>query len=79
MMSAPQARRREVTAGLLFAFAGGAALVVGSRYERGTTQSVHDAPQHSYTRALLSAAPVPDPVEQRRRREAWRQQRDTMA
>ena len=40
MIRALRARSRDVTAGLLFAFAGAAALVVGSRYERGTTQSM---------------------------------------
>ncbi|MFO1159399.1 MAG: ATP-binding cassette domain-containing protein [Reyranellaceae bacterium] len=51
----------------------------GEIVERGATQQIHDEPQHPYTRALLAAAPVPDPVEQRRRRALWRQQREAAA
>ena len=58
MRSAPQARRREVTAGLLFAFAGAAALVVGSRYERGTTQSMGSGYVPMLVGALLCALGV---------------------
>ena len=36
--------------------------------EAGSTRQVCEDPSHPYTRALLAAAPVPDPVEQRRRR-----------
>ena len=54
-------------------------LYKGEIVEHGDTQVVHEAPQHSYTRALLSAAPVPDPKEQRRRREAWRIQREMIS
>ena len=54
-------------------------LYKGEIVEHGDTQAVHEAPRHSYTRALLSAAPVPDPKEQRRRREAWRRQKEMIA
>ena len=50
----------------------------GEIVERGETQALHDQPQHPYTRALLAAAPVPNPAEQRRRREVWRRQREAM-
>ena len=54
-------------------------LYKGEIVERGETQSLHDRPRHPYTRALLSAAPVPNPVEQRRRREAWRRQKEEIS
>jgi len=50
-------------------------LYKGEIVEQGETEHVHTAPRHRYTRALLAAAPVPDPIEQRRRREAWRHER----
>jgi ABC-type oligopeptide transport system ATPase subunit len=49
-----------------------AVLYRGEIVEQGDTLQVHDAPHHAYTQALLSAAPVPDPLVQRVRREAWR-------
>ncbi len=51
-------------------------LYKGEIVEQGNSQAVHAAPRHSYTQALLSAAPVPDPKEQRQRREAWRRQKE---
>ena len=54
-------------------------LYKGEIVEHGDSQAVHEAPKHSYTRALLSAAPVPDPKEQRQRREAWRRQKEMIA
>jgi len=41
----------------------------GRIVEEGLTNQVCSSPRHSYTRALIAAAPVPDPVEQRRKRE----------
>lgn len=38
----------------------------------GSTDAVLDDPQQDYTRMLLAAAPVADPVRQAARREAWR-------
>ncbi|MEY4906634.1 MAG: Oligopeptide transport ATP-binding protein OppF [Pseudomonadota bacterium] len=49
-----------------------AVLYQGEIVEHGDAAQVHDDPQHPYTRALLAAAPVPHPVLQRERREAWR-------
>jgi peptide/nickel transport system ATP-binding protein len=47
----------------------------GHVVEQGPAKEVLTAPAHPYTQRLLSAAPVADPAEQRRRREAWRQLR----
>lgn len=44
----------------------------GRIVERGSTDAVLDEPQQDYTRMLLAAAPVADPVRQAARREAWR-------
>jgi len=40
----------------------------GDIVEQGDAAQVHEHPQHPYTRALLAAAPVPDPLIQRERR-----------
>ena len=41
----------------------------GRVMEQGPVDAVHKAPLHPYTRALLAAVPIPDPGEQRLRRE----------
>ena len=43
-------------------------LYQGRIMEMGEARAVRDRPLHPYTTALLNAAPVPDPIEQRRRR-----------
>jgi ABC-type oligopeptide transport system ATPase subunit len=47
-----------------------AVLHQGRVVETGPVERVCDEPEHPYTRALLAAAPVPDPEVQRGRREA---------
>ena len=42
-------------------------MYVGKVMERGPTRLVYDQPRHPYTKALLSAAPVPDPRARRNR------------
>ncbi|MFB9954624.1 ABC transporter ATP-binding protein [Cellulomonas denverensis] len=42
----------------------------GELVEVGETSQIVNNPQHPYTQRLLTAVPVPDPEEQRRRREA---------
>lgn len=44
----------------------------GRLVESGTCAEVLANPQEAYTRRLLASLPVPDPVEQEKRREAWR-------
>jgi peptide/nickel transport system ATP-binding protein len=44
----------------------------GRVVERGNTDAVLDDPHQDYTRMLLAAAPVADPMRQAARREAWR-------
>ncbi|GGA68767.1 ABC transporter ATP-binding protein [Pseudoclavibacter endophyticus] len=41
----------------------------GQVVEEGDANELSRSPKHEYTRELLAAAPVPDPLEQRRRRE----------
>src|SRR5690625_3868535 len=41
----------------------------GNNVEKGSREDVLQRPQEEYTQRLLAAAPVPDPIEQRRRRE----------
>ena len=41
----------------------------GKIVEKGDRQQVLLDPQEEYTKRLLAAAPVPDPIEQRKRRE----------
>ena len=43
-------------------------LAEGRAVESGPTARVLSRPEHPYTRALLDAVPVPDPIEQRARR-----------
>lgn len=47
----------------------------GEIVEEGDAGRILENPQHPYTRTLLAAAPVPDPVAQRQRRQAWREMR----
>ena len=47
-----------------------AVMYMGKIVELGDTESVVHRPQDAYTQRLVSAVPVPDPAEQRRRREA---------
>ncbi|MCU1637790.1 MAG: hypothetical protein JWL94_437 [Microbacteriaceae bacterium] len=43
----------------------------GEVMESGDPETIGTSPQHPYTKRLLLAAPVPDPVEQAKRRELW--------
>jgi oligopeptide/dipeptide ABC transporter ATP-binding protein len=45
-----------------------AVMYLGQLVEYGPREQIFAEPQHPYTQALLSAAPVPDPVAQRKRR-----------
>ena len=51
----------------------------GDIVEQGDAAQIHDHPQHPYTRALLAAAPVPDPLVQRERRARFEQARQALA
>jgi peptide/nickel transport system ATP-binding protein/oligopeptide transport system ATP-binding protein len=45
-----------------------AVLYFGRVVETGPVEAVFETPAHPYTRALLSAVPIPDPVAERARR-----------
>jgi oligopeptide transport system ATP-binding protein len=45
-----------------------AVMYLGRVVEEGPAGAVHDQPRHPYTEALVSAVPVPNPVQQRARR-----------
>lgn len=47
-------------------------LLHGDLVETGTSEEVLGHPQNPYTQRLLASLPVPDPIEQAERREAWR-------
>ncbi len=51
----------------------------GDIVEQGLAAQVHEQPQHPYTRALLAAAPVPDPLLQRARRAQFDLARQALA
>lgn len=42
-------------------------LYLGRVMEQASREQLYEAPQHPYTKALLSAAPIPDPVRERSR------------
>jgi peptide/nickel transport system ATP-binding protein len=50
-----------------------AVLYHGDIVEEGEASDLLHAPKHPYTRALVAAAPVPDPILQRKRREQLRE------
>ena len=50
-----------------------AVMYMGRIVETGTAGEIYDAPAHPYTKALLSAVPIPDPTAERARRRILRQ------
>jgi ABC-type glutathione transport system ATPase component len=53
-----------------------AVLQAGRIVELGKAEQVYERPREEYTRSLLAAAPVPDPAEQRARREERQRRRN---
>ncbi|WP_349898821.1 ATP-binding cassette domain-containing protein [Parafrigoribacterium soli] len=53
-----------------------AVLQAGRIVELGSAEQVYERPREDYTRSLLAAAPVPDPAEQRARREERQRRRN---
>ncbi|WP_346898975.1 ATP-binding cassette domain-containing protein [uncultured Roseibium sp.] len=47
----------------------------GEIVEEGDAAEIQEAPKHPYTKTLLAAAPVPDPIRQREKRSLWREMR----
>jgi oligopeptide/dipeptide ABC transporter ATP-binding protein len=43
-------------------------MYLGRVMEQGPSEAVYAAPRHPYTRALMAAAPIPDPATERKRR-----------
>lgn len=54
-------------------------LLNGQIVEEGNASAINDAAQHPYTQTLLAAAPIPDPVRQKERRQIWREMRQSQA
>jgi oligopeptide transport system ATP-binding protein len=50
----------------------------GKIVETGPAERVYSQPEHDYTKALLSAVPVPDPQRMRERKAERRRQRDDL-
>jgi ABC-type oligopeptide transport system ATPase subunit len=49
-----------------------AVLYRGELVEYGDAAKIYEQPEHNYTKALLAAAPVPNPLLQKAKRDAWR-------
>ena len=43
-------------------------MYLGNMVEFATSDVLYDKPLHPYTRALMSSIPIPDPVEEKRKR-----------
>jgi ABC-type oligopeptide transport system ATPase subunit len=49
-----------------------AVLYRGELVDYGDVAKIYEQPEHNYTKALLAAAPVPNPILQKAKRDAWR-------